>query len=244
MSCDQELTTQSYLDGELLGTDAAEAERHLQNCAACQTLAAATADLSDALRKSSRYRAPDALRAAVVARLGREPARLPARNFWLGALSGATVSALAAALAIMAILPPSAATLTQSLADAHGRALLSGQTIMVASSNHHTVKPWLAAHAAISPPVADFASQGFVLAGGRVDEVGGSRAAVMVYRHGNHELDLFAWPDRGTALPQPGIRHGFRTGFWKNGDLDFAAVSDVDQDAFQKFVALAQAQRE
>jgi anti-sigma factor RsiW len=92
--------------------------------------------------------------------------------------------------------------------------------------------------------VADFASQGFALTGGRVDDVAGSRAAVMVYHHGNHELDLFAWPDRGAKLPQPGMRHGFRTGFWKSGDLDFAAVSDVDEAAFQKFIALAQAQRE
>jgi anti-sigma factor RsiW len=244
MSCDHELTTQSYLDGELEGAAAAEAERHLQDCGSCQALAAATADLSDALRGASRYRAPDGLRARIVARLGREPIRLPARNFWLGALSGATVSALAAGFALLAILPPTAASLTQSVADAHARALLSGQTIMVASSNHHTVKPWLAAHAAISPPVADFASQGFVLAGGRMDKVAGSRAAVMVYRHGNHELDLFAWPDRGASLPQPGMTHGFRTGFWKSGDLDFAAVSDMDQDAFQKFIALARAERE
>jgi anti-sigma factor RsiW len=222
----------------------AQAERHLQTCATCQALAATTADLSDALRQISRHRAPDALRARILSRIGREPVQLPTRNFWLGALSGATVSALAAVLAIMAILPPSALTLTQALADAHGRALLSGQTIMVASSNHHTVKPWLAAHAAISPPVGDFASQGFALTGGRVDEVAGSRAAVMVYRHGNHQLDLFAWPDRGAKLPQPGMSHGFRTGFWKNADLDFAAISDVDEAEFQKFIALARAQRE
>jgi anti-sigma factor RsiW len=242
MSCDQELNTQSYLDGQLQGAALDEAERHLQTCATCQALAAAIADLSDALRQTSRYRAPDLLRARVLSRLRHEPT--PRRNFWLGAFSGATVSALAAVLAIMAILPPSAASLTQALADAHGRALLSGQTIMVVSSNHHTVKPWLAAHAAISPPVSDFAAQGFALTGGRVDTVAGSRAAVMVYRHGDHELDLFAWPDRGARLPQPGMSHGFRTGFWKNGDLDFAAISDVDEGEFQKFIALAQAQRE
>ena len=248
MSCDQNLNTQSYLDGALTGTAAQEAERHLESCADCQALAADTADLSDALRQASRYRAPQDLRARVVARLAGEPTRLfgraPARGFWLGALSGTTVSALAAGLAFFAILPPSAATLTQAVADAHARAMQSGQTIMVASSNHHTVKPWLAAHAAISPPVADFAAQGFTLAGGRVDEVAGNRAAVMVYRHGNHQLDLFAWPDRGAAMPQPGMRHGFRTDFWKRGDMDFAAVSDVDQAAFDKFVALARSQRE
>jgi hypothetical protein len=66
----------------------------------------------------------------------------------------------------------------------------------------------------------------------------------MVYRHGNHEIDLFAWPDRGASLPGPAVTRGFRSAFWKNGDLDFAAVSDMDAAAFEKFSALARAQRE
>jgi hypothetical protein len=40
------------------------------------------------------------------------------------------------------------------------------------------------------------------------------------------------------------MARGFRTAFWKSGDLDYAAVSDVDAAAFQKFVGLAKAQRE
>jgi anti-sigma factor RsiW len=244
MICEELLNTQSYLDGEVTGAEAAEAERHLQTCAECQAFAAATADLSDALRKAPRHAAPGYLRAAVLARLDKEPLRFSPRSFWVGAVGGAGVSALAAGFALLALLPPSIATLTQSIADAHARALTGGRTIMVVSSNHHTVKPWLAAHAGLSPPVSDFASDGFALTGGRVDEVAGRPAAVMVYAHGNHELDLFAWPDRGAQLPGPGVSHGFRTVFWKSGDLDFAAVSDVDQTVFQKFVALARAQRE
>jgi anti-sigma factor RsiW len=144
----------------------------------------------------------------------------------------------------MLMLPPSIASLTESVANAHAGALTSGKTIMVASSNHHTVKPWLAAHAGLSPPVTDFAREGFVLVGGRVDEVAGARAAVMVYARGNHTIDLFAWPDRGAALPQPGLTRGFHSAFWKAGDLNYAAVSDMDAQAFQKFVILARAQRE
>jgi anti-sigma factor RsiW len=244
MSCDESLQTQSYLDGELHGAAAEAAERHLQTCAACQTIAADAADVSDLLRKATRHRAPDALRGRVRAALDRETVRRPARSFWFGAASGAGVSALAAGFAILALLPPSVATLTQSVTDAHARALVNGPLIMVVSSNHHTVKPWLAAHAALSPPVTDFAAEGFALTGGRVDEVAGSRAAVMVYSHGNHRIDLFAWPDRGAPLPAPGMAHGFRSQFWKRGDLDFAAVSDVDSGAFEKFIGLAREQRE
>lgn len=243
MSCKETLQTQSYLDGELQGAEATAAERHLESCADCQTLAAETADLSDALRQVQRYRAPEILRARVTAALDRE-ARPSGRSFWLGAASGASVSALAAGFALLALLPPTAASLSRSVADAHVAALTGNKTIMVASSNHHTVKPWLAAHAGISPPVSDFAEQGFVLVGGRMDEVAGARAAVTVYAHGNHQVDLFAWPDRGADLPTPGMSRGFRIAFWKSGDLDYAAVSDVDITAFQKFTDLAKAQRE
>lgn len=244
MSCQENLRTQSYLDGELQGAEAQAAERHLETCAECQTLAAQTADLSDVLRKTARYRAPESLRLRLAAALDRETARKPARGFWYGAASGTGLTALAAGFALFALLPPSAATLAQSVTDAHARAMISGKMIMVTSSNHHTVKPWLAEHAGISPPVSDFADSGFVLTGGRVDEVAGTRAAVSVYRHGNHQVDLFAWVDRGAPLPAPGINRGFRTHFWRSGDMDFAAVSDVDAAAFQKFTALAQQQRE
>jgi anti-sigma factor RsiW len=244
MSCKELLNTQSYLDGALEGDAADVAERHLQSCAECQALAADTADLGDALRTATRYRAPDMLRARLAKQLDRETRPAPGKSFWLGAASGGGFSALAAGFALFLLLPPSATSLTQAVVDAHSAALTGGKTIMVASSNHHTVKPWLAAHAGISPSVADFAKQDFALVGGRTDAVAGNPAAVVVYRHGNHQVDLFAWPDRGNSLPAAGMVRGFRTAFWKMGDLDYAAVSDVDAAAFQKFVGLAQSQRE
>jgi anti-sigma factor RsiW len=239
MSCDHILATQSYLDGQLNGAESEAAERHLQTCAECQQFAAQTADLSDALRGATRHQASEFLRARVRAALKREAAPTKVRAFWWGAASGGGASALVAAFALFLFLPPSAASLAEAIADAHARALTSGQTIMVASSNHHVVKPWLAAHAGISPPATDFAAQGFVLTGGRIDTIAGAQAAVSVYAHGNHELDLFTWVDKSGTLPSSATVRGFRTAFWKEGDLNFAAISDVDQAAFQKFIALA-----
>ena len=244
MSCDLVLTTQSHLDGELEGVEAAQAERHLECGADCLTIAAVVADISDALRYAPHYSAPRQLHAAVLARLEREGVRFSTKGFWLGAASGAGVSALAAGFALVALLPPSIATLSQSVAYAHAHALTGGHAIMVASSDHHTVKPWLATHVGLSPPAGNFAADGFALTGGRVDEVAGRAAAVMVYAHGNHEVDLFAWSDQNGQLPEPGIVRGFHVAFWKVRDMDFAAVSDVDQTAFQRFIALARSQRE
>lgn len=251
MNCPELLRTQAYLDGELEGQAAAEAERHIETCTDCEAFSADAAQLSDAMRrKLVRHRAPAHLRTQIAAALDTErpTAKIlsfrSGRGFWTGAASGAALSALAAGFAILAILPPSADTLAQSVADAHTQALMNGRMIEVASSSHHTVKPWFAGRVPLSPPVADFAQQGFTLAGGRTDEIAGKNTAVVVYRHGRHEIDLFVWADARAPLPQETVTRGYRSLFWKRGDLDFAAVSDMEDAELHKFVQLVQSEPE
>jgi anti-sigma factor RsiW len=245
MSCPELPRTQAYLDGALDSAASREAEAHLETCEECQAMATAAAELSDALRTSAtHHRASPQLRASVYRMLEVEiaPRRNPVRrSFWFGAFGVAGVTALAASLSLFLILPPSAATLADAVTDAHTGALMRGQIFEVASSNHHTVKPWFAGRVAVSPPVVDFAKQGFVLTGGRIDDIAGSRAAVVTYRHGAHEVDLFVWADRGSRLPGETMRHGYRAIFWKNGDLNFAAVSDTESAELKKFIALVHA---
>jgi anti-sigma factor RsiW len=128
--------------------------------------------------------------------------------------------------------------LVNDLAEAHLRSLMGDHLIDVASSDHHTVKPWFAGHADVSPPAEDFKADGFTLVGGRADYVHGARAAVVVYRHGSHVINLFTWADRNTRLPGTQSRDGYRMVFWKQADLDLAAVSDVDPAELDRFVAL------
>ena len=251
MNCPELLRTQAFLDGELTGDAAREAERHIAGCDECRVFSASIAELSDAMRANvAPHRAPQALHNRIGALLDTETApmdftpRWRRREFWTGALSGMAASALAAAVTVFALLPPSAETLARSVADAHTRALMSGKVIEVASSSHHTVKPWFAGKVDVAPPVSDFAQQGFPLIGGRVDEVAGSRAAVVVYNHGRHEIDLFVWPDNGTQLPGESTRHGYHAIFWKNGDLNFAAVCDMEGAELRKFVNLVRTEPE
>ena len=205
--------------------------------------------MSDRIRRHApRYVAPVALRRDIESILSAERRRFSWRRlargapfgsgFWRGAFSGVGVSAMAAGLAVMVLSPPSPATLTDAVTTAHIRALTTGRAIAVASSDHHTVKPWFSGRIALSPPVADFADRGFKLTGGRLDRVAGAPAAVVVYSHGKHEIDLFVCADRGGTLPPPGTRHGYHALFWKTADLDFAAVSDTDQGTLAEFSAL------
>jgi anti-sigma factor RsiW len=253
MTCAETLHTQAFIDGQISGPESEAVEAHIAGCAECQAFCADAAALSDAIRAlAPRHAAPAHLRRRVEAMLDEEEARRASTllrsasrpTFWRGALSGAAVTALAAGLATVAILPPSASTLVDQVTAAHTRALMSGREIEVVSTDHHTVKPWFAGRLALSPPVADFAAQGYKLVGGRVDKVAGAPAAVVVYRHGKHEIDLFAWAARGGSLPAAGLSHGYHTIFWKNQDLDFAAVSDTAPAELASFASLVRAEPE
>jgi len=241
MACEESLKTQAYLDGELDAGQALEIEAHLEHCAECQALAADHADMKAAMAGATYHRVPAALRAKIGNMLDAEakvvPLKVPRKTgFWLGAGSGAGGMAIAAALAFLVFMP--ASSVVNDLAEAHVRSLMGEHLIDVASSDHHTVKPWFAGHADVSPPAEDFKAEGFTLIGGRADYVHGSRAAVVVYRHGAHVINLFTWADRNTRLPGASSRDGYRMVFWKQNDLDLAAVSDVDPGELDRFVAL------
>ncbi|MEO7053749.1 MAG: zf-HC2 domain-containing protein [Rhizomicrobium sp.] len=241
MTCDEALKTQAYLDGELDAAQSLEVEAHLEHCAQCQALAIDHADLKSAMAGATYHRAPAALRAKIGAALDGESkiVPLPVRRkpgFWLGAGSGAGGMAIAASLAFLLLAP--ANTMVADLGDAHVRSLMGEHLIDVASSDHHTVKPWFAGHADVSPPAEDFKADGFTLVGGRIDYVHGARAAVVVYRHGAHIINLFTWADHNVRLPGAGSRDGYRMIFWKQKDLALAAVSDVDPAELDKFVGL------
>jgi anti-sigma factor RsiW len=236
MACDQSLRTAAYLDGELDAGEALVVERHLESCAECQALQAQHEELKDAFRTVSYHRAPPSLRGNIQRELNRDRGPLRRAGFWFGAGSGAGAMALAAALAFFLLSP--ANLLVNDLLEAHQRSLLSGHLIDVVSSDRHTVKPWFAGHADVSPPAMNFASQGYVLVGGRADYVNGMRVAVVVYRHGAHVINLFSWADRGQMLPSARTRDGYHMLFWKKGDLDFAAVSDTGQEELDALAAL------
>ena len=148
--------------------------------------------------------------------------------------------ALAAALATLLILPRPD-SLIGDVTDAHLRSLMPDRLIEVASSDHHTVKPWFAGHVDISPPVSDFKADGYELVGGRADYVEGRKAAVVVYRHGTHVINVFSWAAGSEALPGAVTHNGYHIVCWKGGNLAFCAVSDTGRDELLRLVGLIKA---
>ena len=128
--------------------------------------------------------------------------------------------------------------LLDELVNAHVRSLMPAHLIDVVSTDKHTVKPWFAGHADVSPVVADFEPQGYRLIGGRADYLDHQRSAVVVYQHGAHIINVFSWAAGERPLPNDTTRNGYHLAFWRVGDLDYCAVSDTGWDELRGLVRL------
>jgi anti-sigma factor RsiW len=90
--------------------------------------------------------------------------------------------------------------------------------------------------------VVDFAADGYRLVGGRTDAIERQRAAVVVYQHGAHYINVFSWKDAAGALPADATRSGYHLAFWRTGDLVYCAVSDTGWTELQGLEQLLKAE--
>ena len=253
MQCAESLRVQAYFDGELDALSAAEVERHSEVCAECRALLQDLDRVRTALRQDLTYAsAPPELRARVMRALDeestvgsprRDGVRLTSRRpgpFWKGAFSGIGGTAIAAGIAFFVLAPSFINPVLDDLVSAHVRSLMPDHLVDVVSTDKHTVKPWFAGHTDVSPVVADFDQQGYRLIGGRADYFDHQRAAVVVYQHGPHVINVFSWAADRSGLPKNTTRNGYHLAFWKTGNLVYCAVSDTAWDELLGLVRLLQ----
>jgi len=252
VQCAEVLRVQAYFDGEVDALAAADIERHAEQCPECRALLADLEATRTRIRRElADWQAPPQLRERITNRLDAEEAatarpKAPAqprrqgwraRPFWLGAFGGAAAAALAASLAFVLLFPARPDPLLDDLVAAHVRSLMPDHLTDVVSSERHTVKPWFAGHADVSPVVADFAAQGYRLIGGRADYLDHQRAAVTVYQHGPHLINVFSWVAGASTFPGSTTRDGYHVVSWKAGSLQYCAVSDA---GWEELAALQQ----
>ena len=138
------------------------------------------------------------------------------------------------------------ATLADAAETDHVRSLLANHLTDVASSDHHTVKPWFAGRLDFVPNVPELAAHGFPLVGGRLDLLDHRQVAALVYSHGQHTINLFLWPaDVAHNLPvTPAARSttsGHHLLLWNDGPIDYCAISDVDASELLDFATFFRA---
>jgi anti-sigma factor RsiW len=128
--------------------------------------------------------------------------------------------------------------ITRDVVAAHVRSLLQGNSVQVASLDTHTVKPWFAGRLEFTPVVKDLTAEGFRLAGGRLDYVGGRRVAVLIYMRQLHQITVFIWPGAQEESPKTAAPNGFNLVSWSRSGMSFWAISDLGQAELEELPPL------
>jgi anti-sigma factor RsiW len=247
MNCNEAGTlVAGYADGEIDSLRGRSIEQHLRGCAACTTQYQSVLTLRARIRAEVPYfPAPAALRTRVRSLLAATQAVAPPRPRpepdrwrWLsgGALAGCAATVLAWVVGTAVIDWRANEDVAVEAVATHVRATLNNHLIEVASSDQHTVKPWLSARLDYSPPVQDLTSEGFPLVGGRLDTLDKQRVATLVYHYRLHTIDVFVRPESAHAPSALRTLRGFNVAHATGSGMDWLAVSDVSPDVLSAFV--------
>jgi anti-sigma factor RsiW len=250
------LRLNAALDGELDAMASLEFERELRDDPAIAAEYRRLTALRDAVRlHTPREAAPQALADRIAALASPAPAPQTAatpatvvalrRRAWFERRALAMAASFAvlgfavgAGLSLLRTPSPSS-EVAQHLVSAFARAAIAGQPFDIASSDRHTVKPWLADRTTVSASIVDLAPKGFPLVGGRVAIVDRIPTPTLIYRHNEHlvavtELPLDASRARATGAIE--AIDGYHVARWADASLAYVAVSDMDEKALGEFV--------
>jgi anti-sigma factor RsiW len=242
VSCNRAGTVlHGYFDNELDALDASEFERHLERCSDCVSALEALECLRSSMNLTQLYeKAPAPFRRKLLASLapGRSVAAFPSRTVWSW-LAAAAAILVTVYLGVQLVASQHAGDygteVAAEIVDAHLRSLQPGHLVDVVSTDQHTVKPWFDGKLDFSPPVHDFADQGFPLQGGRIDVVHGRTVAAVVYARRKHFVNVFIWPtNEKDSAPSSGSRQGYQWTQWRKGGMEFCAVSDAAPSALEQ----------
>jgi anti-sigma factor RsiW len=272
MRCEEAIKLiDGYLDGQLDPITNETIEQHLRECHNCNQAYQTHASLIRAIGNATPYyKAPAGLRERIQSSLREEVAERPMRNVardsqvlfrrrqpdlrtillgtpwnWLG-LAAAIIFAAIIALNFVPRLqrPEPDQFLATQLIASHVRSLMANHLTDVASSDQHTVKPWLDTKVDFAPPVVDLSSEGFPLVGGRLDYLDQRPVVALIYQRRQHFINLFVWPaETGAARTMKTMsRQGYQLLHWADSDFNYWAVSDVNANDLQTFKQQFEAQ--
>lgn len=160
------------------------------------------------------------------------------------AMTALTVAAVGLGLTTVALRPAPGDVTADAVVAGHVRALLSSREIDVVSMDRHTVKPWFNGRIDYAPDVRDLKAEGFPLVGGRLDYVDGRRVAVLVYRRGQHPLEVYVLPGSDAIGSGTRVVQGYNMESWRSGGMRYLAITDASAQDLQQFVTAWRAARE
>jgi anti-sigma factor RsiW len=130
----------------------------------------------------------------------------------------------------------------------HLRLLASQHPVDIESGGMHQVKPWFEGRLDFAPVVRFLGDDDFPLRGGAVGYYLDRKAAVFVFHRRLHAVTLLVfradglpWARRGlepigSVQAQVTTSRGFNAIVWREGELGYALVSDVEMPDLLKLV--------
>jgi mycothiol system anti-sigma-R factor len=254
----------AYLDGEVDPVTSHKVEQHLRECRKCERAYEVDTAMAHAISQAAPYykaplelreRIQVSLREAIGATTSRGAAGEGLLSFrrpeavrrgvffdmpwnWLALAAAIALAAIVASSLLPRLRQPGADQfLATQLIASHVRSLMANHLTDVASSDQHTVKPWLDTKLDFAPPVVDLSSEGFPLIGGRLDYLDTRPVAALVYGRRKHFINLFVWPAASDTAKAPKTitREGYQLLHWADSDFNYWAVSDVNINDLQIF---------
>jgi anti-sigma factor RsiW len=251
MNCEETLTLlDAYFDNELDLAKTIAIEEHLRSCASCRSQYELRIALRDRLKDPDlRYAIPKDFAHQIRKKLSlssrpiRRILSFPSAAWIPVAIAAAAIFGAFLYANIQRLVPTGPASMVAEVASDHIRSLIGTHLVDVESSDQHTVKPWFAGKIDFSPPVRDFADQGFQLIGGRLDYVRGKNVAVLIYRFKKHYVSLFICRERNPeadSKQQTFGYQGYNLVYWNANGLDCWAVSDAAPGTLLEFAKVQQ----
>ena len=219
-------------------------EEHVASCEECRKIFEREKALDRALDKRPTFALPNSLSERLSAQVSPKPVSKPKAS-WLtrrpAMLAFAAVPLLAVLVFARAWTNPSQQLVGEAVND-HLRVLYAEHPIEIASGGIHQVKPWFTGRLDFAPPVTFSGDDEFPMEGGSIALFVDRKAATFVFHHKLHTITLFVFRSEGLNFP---VRNnvplgaltgtatalrGFNTLVWKDGDLGYALVSDVNAD--------------
>jgi len=244
MHCEEaERFLDAYLDGEFELSQQLNLEQHLSGCKECQSALEQRRGFRAFLAAAApQYKAPPELREKVLAITRQKPTtpRVQWSALWRRPLVyAAALFVIGLPILWLVFYGKGEHRYADQAVSNCLRALFVDHLSDIDSPDTQVVKSYLTAKLNFSPPVVDLASAGYEMHGGRVDIVQNCRAAVLVYRRDKDLITLFTWPSTSHRCANSNqVMSDLTICTWNDANLNFIAVSTLNDDQLDEFTEL------
>ncbi len=248
----------AFIDNELLSSEAAVVQRHVESCPSCSALLEDLIAIKNSLRELPHERPSPELKTSILGRLEEEEQRRPA--FWRRRpLLSLSLAASAAVVALAVFWAAGALRLDEpmysSMVADHQRVLSPASTTDMMTHDPEALWHWLNQQSSFAIPSSLVFRKSMDLIGGRITTMDGDKVVSIRYRQDNRNAS-FHIMERHTSMPSSAKKkmvkgmflfvdkyRGYNIVMWKEGGFLVCAVSDLQQASLFEMIVESSPER-